>query len=186
MASMMDCQKVQPLLSEYVDGTLDGDTAWNVKLHLGSCAVCSRIAEDFTATTRLLGTLERHEPSANFEAMLASRLADIALKPRRATPWDRVRAWWSDQPGGRLRRPALASAVAAFAALIPLAVMVSHNSFTGSGITPPAQVLASPTPSAEGNNSGTLREIWDEHTEYSSSQPLGDQSGLLASLGPDL
>lgn len=186
MASMMDCQKVQPLLSEYVDGTLDGDAAWSVKMHVASCAVCGRIADDFTATTRLLGTLERREPSANFEDMLAGRLADIALRP--ATPWQRFRAWWSDSGAAPVRRPALASA-AALAALAPVAVVViGQRAVTNGQGAAPAVVSASPAAPADrtADSAGALRDIWDDHTEFSSSQPLGDQSGVLASLGPDL
>jgi acyl transferase domain-containing protein len=182
MASMMDCQKVQPLLSEYVDGTLDGDAAWGVKMHVASCAVCGRIADDFTATARLLGTLERREPSVNFEALLAGRLADIALKP--ATPWQRLRAWWSDGAAAPARRPAVASA-AALAALVPVAVVVFGQRAMAPGREAhPAVVSASPA--APADSAGALRDIWDDHTEFSSSQPLGDQSGVLASLGPDL
>lgn len=113
-----DCKAVQPLLAEYVDGVLPNDTQWKVKLHLSSCSVCALVADEFAQGARLLSGLERQEPSANFDAMLARRLADVTMKPRRENPFDRIREWWN-QP--RLR-PAF-GALAAAAALLPVAVM---------------------------------------------------------------
>jgi len=179
MGSMKDCSKVQSLLAEYVDGVLEGEAAWDVKLHLSSCAVCSRIADDFRATSRLLGTLERAEPSASFEDALSRRLADLSLKPRPATPWERVRSWWSEQSGAR--RPALASA-AALAAIVPLALVIAGQRAgqfqARTGASPaPRQIATGDTRTARGED--TLRELWGGHSEYASSLPLGDQAALL-------
>src|SRR6476646_6265157 len=99
MATMLDCKKVQPLLSEYVDGALPSDTAWDVKLHVASCAVCARVADELAATAKLLQSLPTLEPSANFEAALAKRLADKVLTPKRPSLGQRIAAalggWWS-------------------------------------------------------------------------------------------
>lgn len=191
MSSMKDCSKVQPLLAEYVDGALADDSAWDVKLHVASCAVCSRIADDFRATSRLLGTLERAEPSASFEDNLARRLADLSLQPRRpATPWDRVRLWWSEQSAAR--RPAALASAAALAALLPLAVVIAGQraatvrTESGSGPRPVAAASAAPDAApapAPARTEDTLRELWDGHTEYASSMPLGDQAALLNAEG---
>ncbi len=72
MASMLDCKKIQGQLSEYVDGALTADAAWSVKLHLASCAVCTRAAEELSATVSLLRSLPRQETSDAPEAAKAA------------------------------------------------------------------------------------------------------------------
>src|SRR5579859_7623314 len=98
MATMKDCKSVQPLLSEYVDGELSEEVTWSVKLHLASCAVCSRIADDFCATARLVSSLpEPSGPSEGFEAMLARRIADQMLAPKPLTTWGKLLRWWEER-----------------------------------------------------------------------------------------
>src|SRR3712207_8600803 len=52
---------IWPRLSEYVDGALPADRAWAVRMHLASCAVCARVAEELGTTARLLRELPRQE-----------------------------------------------------------------------------------------------------------------------------
>jgi len=172
MATMLDCKKVQPLLSEYVDGVLAPDTAWDVKLHVASCAVCARVADELAATATLLQSLPTLEPSANLEAALAKRLADKVLTPKRPSLGQRVAdalgGWWS-RP---MLRPALASGVA-LAALLPAAFFFAHQ---GRGI------VATPSPNAPvAADATTVDQLWREHTAYASAEPLGDPAGLLSS-----
>jgi hypothetical protein len=173
MATMLDCKKVQPLLSEYVDGTLAPNTAWDVKLHVASCAVCARIADELAATATLLQSLPTLEPSANFEAALAKRLADKVLTPKRPSLGQRIAdalgGWWS-RPA---LRPALASGVA-LAALLPAAFFFVHQGHGRGAVATPssnAPVAADAT---------TVDQLWREHTAYASAEPLGDPAGLLS------
>lgn len=187
MATMLDCKNIQTQLSEYVDGTLDGDTAWKINLHLASCAVCARAAEELGQTVRLLQNLPMLEPSANFEAMLASRLADKVLVPSRPR--------WNERVADTLRgwaaprfRPAWASG-AAFALLVPLALVVSRNTSVAP-VTPqttptPVAVIRSHTPANEAAGE-TMDEIWRDHNAYASSEPLGEGAGLIAASGNTL
>lgn len=169
MASMLDCKKIQGRLSEYVDGVLDRETAWNIKLHLASCSVCSLVESELQATTNLLRSLPNVGPSANFDAKLAMRLADQVLQPRRASLLDRVRDWWYDAP---YARPAVTSGLA-LAAVLPTAFIFlgGHNTAPASSIKP---VGITTTSAATGD--GTLEQVWAEHA---SSDPLGDNSGML-------
>jgi anti-sigma factor RsiW len=173
MATILDCKKIQPLLSEYVDGTLPLDTAWEVKLHVASCGVCDRVAAELAATAALLQSLPTYEPSADFEAALAKRLADQVLTPKRPALGRRIleasSAWWS-RP---FVRPALASGVA-LAALVPTALFLTHR---GGGNT---RLVASPAATPAVGESSTMDQLWREHTAYASSQPLGDPAGLLS------
>ena len=186
MATMLDCKKVQPLLSEFVDGTLPEETNWEVKLHVTSCAVCQKVADDFTATARLLGNLERAEPSAGFEAALAARLADLSLKPHRPTLRERFAEWWQAQ--GAARRPVLASA-AAIAALAPVAVVAVLNlPGRDGGAEAMAGAAAPPVgiQTASWSEGESLEELYDDHAEFSSSLLLGDSSVVLTSSDPRL
>jgi anti-sigma factor RsiW len=173
MATILDCRKVQPLLSEYVDGTLQADTAWDVKLHVASCAVCARVADELAATATLLQSLPALEPSKDFETALARRLADQVLMPRRPSLLQRLTetlvGWWS-RP---VLRPALASG-AALAALVPAAIFLTYR--TAGTIQPAATPPATPAAS----EAGVVEQLWKEHAAYASAEPLGDPAGLLS------
>jgi anti-sigma factor RsiW len=181
MATMLDCKKIQPLLSEYVDGTLPDQSAWDVKMHVSSCAVCAQVAQELSATVNLLSSLPTLEPSANFEAMLAKRLADQVLTPRKPTVTERLRSglfeWWS-RP---LVRPAMATGVV-FATLLPVALLMNQpvKPMQGSvAVTSPTPMAtqAAAAPRAEG---GPLNEYYGDHLSYSSTEPLGDSAGMVA------
>jgi len=166
MGTMLDCKKVQPQLSEYVDGALDGDAAWSIKLHLATCAVCSRVESDIRGTAELLGRLPEMTPSSSFEAKLAARLADQVLQPRRPGLWSRLRDWWYDAP---YARPMVGSA-AALAALAPLLFLLPRTTVDQSN-SKEIKVAAA-------TNGSTLEQVWAEHA---SSDPFGDDSSLLLS-----
>ena len=182
MATIRDCTRVQPLLSEYVDGTLTDQASWDVKMHLTSCAVCAKIADDFTATSRLLGELPQLELPSNFEAMLTKRLADQALRPQPLTLWTRLTNAFSELWRNNARRNVMATGVAV-AMVVPLAVVVMNRPLS---VTPGKSiaVVTSPTPQTS-NPTGTdspsldLNHVLNAHVSYASSEPLGDQSGLL-------
>jgi anti-sigma factor RsiW len=174
MATILDCRKVQPLLSEYVDGTLQADTAWEVKLHVASCAVCARVADELAATATLLQSLPALEPSKDFAAALARRLADQVLTPKRPSSLRRLTetlvGWWS-RP---VLRPALASG-AALAALVPAALFLTYRA--AGGIQPAARPSPAAPTASEG---GVVEQLWKEHAAYASAEPLGDPAGLLS------
>lgn len=183
MATIRDCTRIQPLLSEYVDGTLTDQVSWDVKMHITSCAVCAKIADDFTATSRLLGDLPQRELSANFEAMLTKRLADESLRPRPLNPWTRLTNALSDAWQNTTRRSVMATGVAV-AMLVPLTAFMMNRQFTQTGATQIAAV-SSPTPIAKipaGSETPSLdaNKAWDSHLSYAASEPLGDPAGLLA------
>ncbi|MDQ2800703.1 MAG: zf-HC2 domain-containing protein [Armatimonadota bacterium] len=106
----MNCETVKPLLSEFVDERLDASTAWQVQTHISECADCGPILHDLEALRRKMQALPTRQPSANFEAALAQRLALTRRPEKRQT--------WRDKIPGALRwpkpllRPALALGVA--------------------------------------------------------------------------
>jgi len=175
MATMLDCKKIQPLLSEFVDNALDGDTAWKVKLHVSSCAVCEQVAGEIRATASLLSGLPARETSSGFEAALAARLADRVLAPRRVSLWERMRMAWAF-PATPVLRPALASA-AALAMLVPATLITLR----GTHVSPASGPATTKVSVADASG---LQSLWDEHAAYSASEPLGDQAGVM--LASDL
>ena len=171
MATMLDCKKIQPRISEFIDGDLDGDASWAIKLHLASCAVCSVVASDLTRTAAVLRDLPALEPSSGFEAALARRLADKVLQPRVPSVVERFTEWWT-QP--RLR-PVFASA-AAFAAVVPVAFLVGSHSGASEAARHSSRKASAPAPVA---SDPTLDDMWNEHLSYTSSEPLADNGGML-------
>lgn len=163
MASILDCKKIQAVLSEYIDGTLTPTEAQAAKQHLASCAVCAKIVEELTQTSRLLAFLPRNEPSDRFQAQLAARLANQRLRPRPTTPAERLSAWWI-RP---LVRPAVASGLAV-AALVPVAFFLLRPGDT--------EYPETTTSVAEG---GTLDQVMQDHLSATTSEAFGNSSGLL-------
>lgn len=188
MATIRDCTRIQPLLSEYVDGTLTDQVSWDVKMHITSCAVCAKIADDFSATSRLLGELPQMELSANFEAMLTQRLADEALRPRQRTPWNRFTDTLSEIWQNSTRRNVMATGVAV-AAMVPLVVVIlnMNRPLPNTNVRQVATTTV-PTPAAiksTGNDTSPLDpdKMWNGHLSAAASEVLGDPSGLLAVRG---
>ncbi|MBC8137541.1 MAG: zf-HC2 domain-containing protein [Fibrella sp.] len=186
MATMNDCKQIQPLLAEYVDGELAEDSTWQVKMHVQSCAVCQSIADDFASTARLVSSLPVPSgPSASFEAMLARRIADECLAPKPLSTLGKLRLWWDEKitpsagaTGHRLN-PALAGAFAVLIALLPAGYLLTRPDSP----TKPPEFAA--TPDAAANlvaSDPTLTELWDEHTAFSSAQPLGDPATALTGI----
>lgn len=106
----MTCETVEPLLSEFADDTLNAATSWQVQMHLAECAGCDKISRDLRAVRQMLSALPARQPSAQFDARLAQRLA-LTRKPRKQQTWQDWlgRIFPSPRP---LLRPALALGVA--------------------------------------------------------------------------
>ncbi len=87
----MNCKTAKTLLSEFADECLDAATEWQVQTHLSECASCTQISRDFAAMRRTLQTLPARQPSANFDAALAQRLALTRMPAKRQTWPDKLR-----------------------------------------------------------------------------------------------
>lgn len=107
----MNCDTIKPLISEFLDERLAAAAAWQVQTHLSECTACGEVRRDLDALRRTLQALPTRQPSVNFDAALAQRLA----LTRRPAP----RRTWRDRLGlsslrlpAPLLRPALALGVA--------------------------------------------------------------------------
>jgi len=86
----MNCKTAKSLLSEFVDEKLTAADAWEVQTHLSDCAACGQTRRDLEALRRALQALPTRQPSANFDAALAQRLA-LTRRPAPQRTWrDRV------------------------------------------------------------------------------------------------
>jgi len=168
MSTMRDCSNIRNLLGSYVDGELDDASVWTVEKHCATCSVCSRIAADLGATARLLRELPIEEPSADFDARLAARLADVVLAAPRPSWRDR---WFRPRVLRPVHRTAPVRAFAIAAAACLLAAPLVRAPFAARNAATPGEVAVS-EPVA-------LEDIVQDHVHAASSEPLGGTSGML-------
>lgn len=167
MSSIRDCRSLLPLLGPYADGELAPEDTWTVEKHIATCAVCSKVVADFSATSRLLQSLPAPEMSADFDARLAARLADITLAPRRSRWIDRFRGAWGMRPARSVWAPvAVALAVPAFAFL----------AFRSVGKPGPDVAMST--------DHSALEVIAGDHVRAASIEPLGSTASLMLASAP--
>lgn len=58
----MTCQELEPVLCDYVDGTLRADQRAAVEVHLSGCAECAELARDSAAVVAFLERVPEVEP----------------------------------------------------------------------------------------------------------------------------
>ena len=129
----MNCDTIKPLISEFLDERLAAADAWQVQTHLSECTACGEVRRDLDALRRTLQALPTRQPSANFDAALAQRLA----LTRRPAP----RRTWRDRLGLsslRLRAPLLRPALAlgvAFAVGGGVLLLPTHSPVSDPALT---------------------------------------------------
>jgi anti-sigma factor RsiW len=167
MSSIRDCRSLLPMLGPYADRELGAEDAWAVEKHIATCAVCAKVVADFSATARLLRSLPSHELSADFDARLAARLADVTLTPRRPRLSDRLRWSWQARSG----RPVWAPV--ALALVVPTFAFVAYRTAT------------KPNPAVvQGADHSALDVIAGDHVRAASIEPLGSTASLMLASAP--
>jgi hypothetical protein len=81
----MRCRNVGPLVERYVDGTLDGERARQVKAHLPSCDRCSQRVE----AARMLLRVMAAEPGVKAPAGFAARVMEAVYRQPLSGPVSR-------------------------------------------------------------------------------------------------
>ena len=71
---MMTCQKVVNLLAEYLDGTLDVQTARELERHLEDCTACQNFIKTYRATTAWVREVAYEEMPEELKDRLATFL----------------------------------------------------------------------------------------------------------------
>lgn len=103
---MMNCSKVQNLLSCYIDRELPGMEMLAIQKHLDVCSECAKEYQALLQVKRLLSNLVVVVPSPDMEGRLAKAVAEMAIPNRQ---WSLIWGW------KRFRPLALAATVAALA-----------------------------------------------------------------------
>lgn len=155
------CDKIRPLISEYIDDTLDARRKAEVVEHLPSCADCRRMAEDFRTNKSVMASLPLRQTSSGFDAALAARLAAVNEQ--------RVRRSWLAGLADAFRpsrtnvwRPAFASIAAASIVAATVVMTIPQQTHPVLPIVP-----ASPS---------LIQQCVTQHRNYVESQPLTDLS----------
>ena len=71
---MLTCQEVVNLLVEYLDGTLDAQTARELERHLEGCVTCHNFIKTYKATAAWVKEITYEEIPDEFKDRLASFL----------------------------------------------------------------------------------------------------------------
>ncbi len=167
----MNCRKIEPLLSEYLNNSLSARETLAVDRHLSECNACARLLNEMRQTVSLLASAPRREVSPDFMANLQARLAQTpAPTPRRV--WrDNLRAMFRPRT-----LPAWGMAAAACALLLFLPIP-RHV------ITPPPAPNDTPVQTAD-----SIAQIAkNQHVALTAYSPLDDLAAAnLAASSADL
>ena len=129
----MNCDTIKPLISEFLDERLAAADAWQVQTHLSECTACGEVRRDLDALRRTLQALPTRQPSANFDAALAQRLA-LTRRPAARRTWRDRLGLSSLRLPAPLLRPALALGVA-FAVGGGILLLPTHPPFSDPALT---------------------------------------------------
>jgi anti-sigma factor RsiW len=153
----MNCQTIQPLLSEYIDNALSARDTWEVDKHLAECNACALALNEMRATVRLLGETPRFEVSDDFMEKLQARIAAVEPEP--------PRAHWLSNLRELFRQRALPVwGAAAGACALAAIVFITQVPGDQGGIQPPVVPASSPIVQTARNQSVAL----------AAANPLGD------------
>ncbi|MFM7186476.1 MAG: anti-sigma factor family protein [Armatimonadota bacterium] len=164
---MNTCPSAEQTIASYIDGNLSADDRISFERHMASCQVCRTIERELRMTQSLLRTLPAVSPRGDFEARLATRLADVKLKP--APWWTRLVLPAYIQPA---RRPHVAIPFVAAASV------VASFGFVYVSRVPNAKAGTVQTAAAS-DETAVLSELANQHHAASASQSLGDTSGVV-------
>jgi len=157
------CNKIRPLISEYIDGALDPRRSADVDSHLESCSECRQIAADFRANKSVMASMPLRQTSSNFDTALAQRIAAIAQQKAKRS--------WLARIGEALLpsrtnvwRPAFATVTAV---TVVASVMFAMR-------IPPTEVRTHTMTSA--SEQALIQQCVVQHRSYAEAQPLNDFS----------
>lgn len=78
----MTCRSIEPQLDDYLDGTLDSDTAFVLEQHVAACGTCKQLLAHATGVRSALGRLGVQGPRPGFfEEALVLAAAQAEAEP---------------------------------------------------------------------------------------------------------
>ena len=89
--SVLNCEDVEPLFSDYIDGILDRSSAAGLRGHLSFCPECQEILSGVHQVRMALHSLGQTNSPASFKLQLNNRLQEELRRRRWA--WMRPLIW---------------------------------------------------------------------------------------------
>ena len=133
------CRELEPLISEWIDGTLERKTATRVERHLALCLDCRGLADDLRRIVRGAAALEPPSPPDAVWRELHREVAEVTSRPRRTILADRTR------PGNARPRSDIWRSLVGLAAAAGIVAAIGLGWMTRDRSTPgdtPAEVVA--------------------------------------------
>jgi anti-sigma factor RsiW len=78
----LDCNRVVELVTDFVEGALDGATEQRVRDHLAECPGCETYVEQIRQTVRALGEVDADALGPDAQAALLTAFRDFRREPR--------------------------------------------------------------------------------------------------------
>lgn len=155
----MNCERVQDLLSEAIDGTLVPSDARDFHAHLGACPRCRVAFGDVKESIALLGELPAVEVGDDFDEAVWRRIRAEARPVAAAGAFERLRGWLEAVQAGGLMRWAPLGAAAAVLSWVALSSDPAQMVRSAGS----AANVAAVNPDASGSSGDdfTIREVVD-------------------------
>ncbi len=122
---MIRCEEIEPQLTAYLDGELEGPAGSVVRGHLRGCEACRAIATDEAALRDGLRALPAADVPASMWAGVQARLAAAEVADAERPSWRRAVARWT--PSVRRLAPTFGAVGLAAAAAAALIVWRAHG-----------------------------------------------------------
>ena len=142
----MNCQRVNSLLSAYIDGELTGVEMIEIRRHLDGCRGCRDELDDLRAVKRLVGRVQPAQPSADLPGRICASLDQVQ-------PYSLLGAWsalW--QPAFRKLSPAVVAVTVVFLGMLLFTARTmdeklasGHDAPNYASVVATAPIIASPT-----------------------------------------
>jgi anti-sigma factor RsiW len=89
----MKCNRIEKMLTEFMNGTLNGVQSWAVHKHLAHCSDCAKLLHDFEKMGSLLRGVPAPLMPQDFDDRLMARVAAIRSKSDTNRPWVWLSQW---------------------------------------------------------------------------------------------
>lgn len=164
---MMNCREFSRHIGDYVNHTMDAETATLAREHLRECPSCASAASELSKTSALVESLPRLSTPLGFEERLRARMGQqAAVACRRDTLMDRVREFRFTF--GRSCRLAFTPALAGLILCLMVATSVFVVGRRHYGVEPKPDF-----------DSAYISTCQAQHVSFTASSPLADESAAI-------
>lgn len=161
------------MLSEFIDGALDSEGAWTVRMHVSSCQSCAEDLRLLEGTVSLLRSTSQPQLSERFDASLALRI-EAARHLREESIHGSVvsRTLFGLRSSLSANRFAIGRALRLSAPVVAGACVMAFLIVSA----PSGTVMRAPKAVAVNDTSGFVKACQHEQQSYLAGQPFADPS----------